>query len=333
MKTTILALVAFLLSVVSAAAQQKYMLPIGSNVNNRPAEVSIIISSLDTWARMEDSFSFLPSMGRLEDVVKKRAALLAGRYVVPHGFEQQGEFALNVQVTPGPSSQSIFRFQQSDNGWVVPSKVLDVKLNYGAAVVWYLKGITAITMRVTDASGTTNFSSQDGSGYETPCGLGVTRELLAEGQALVEREYALPEFQKERGITAGSVTLWQNERYASFDLLDGHFLGASASPPDFLESLRAPEMQQSQSQAPVLVANTPRIAKITRILGNATEIVVEGEAGETIAVEFSKKLDGEWTAVSTPLVLTSAGRRIFTHTTDALSCFYRLRSADSSSPQ
>lgn len=331
MKIKLLALCA-LLSVVSATAQQKYLLPIGSNVNNRPAKVSIIISSLDTWARAEDAFDFQPSMGNLEDVVRNRAEKLLADYQIPANFEH-GEFALNITASTGPFNQIIFRFKQSDGRWTIPPDVLDTKLEYGTAVVWLVSGVTASTMQVVDASGTRTFSSADGSGYDdSPCFLGASRAGFQSGVAGVQVEYALPEFQRERGITAGSVTLWQNERYASFDLLDGHFLGVSASPPDFLESLRVPEVQSVQSQAPVLVVSGPRISRISRS-GNTTEITVSADSNSVAYLEFAEALSGNWNAVPaypTPLSLKS-GSTQFTHTTDAPMSFYRLRF--SSSPQ
>src|SRR3989344_5361173 len=312
-----IAVFAALLSVASAMAQQ-YLLPIGSNVNNRQSEVSIVISALDTWARLEDTFSFYPYMGDFEDVIKNRVKVLAERYVPPLGFEQ-GEFALNVQATPGPYSQNIFRLQQSDGKWAVPPEVLDVKLQYGE-VTLRLTGVTRVELRVRGNGREERFSS-DGSSPGSTCFIQTVDRELGQGLVILAKEYVNPQY-REAWITEGEVILWENERLAMFNILDGIFFSASANTPKLLESLKAPDIPQ----APVLVVNTPRISKIARI-GNTTEITVSVEATSVANIEFSESIGGIWNAIpayQVPLQLQTGSNK-FTHSTEALTSFYRVR--------
>lgn len=330
MKIRLLALCA-LLSVATAFAQQKYMLPIGSNVNNRSAKVGMTVGPVDAWEKnVWDVFSYEPSMGVLETVIKSRFRALIDKLPVV-GFET-GVYGVDIRVDPGPfQPQTTFTFQQSGNRWIVPPEVLEVKLQYGLGTGWRFQGITDVKMRLfKNGEMIKYYSTKEGVGPDSPCEIGATQEVLAYGYASVRGQYSFP-WLKENWWDTGEVTIEAYDGWATFfnangSPRDGELIAVSEPPPVFLASLRAPDT----SQAPVLVANTPRIAKITRILGNATEIVVEGEAGGTVAVEFSEKLSGEWTIVNAPLVLTSTGRRVFTHTTDAPVSFYRLRLADSS---
>ncbi len=321
MKTKIAVALATLLSVVSATAQQRYLLPIGSNVNNRAAKVAVVVGPVDAWEkRVEDVFSYQPSMGEFERVVGSRLQTLVNN--VPTVGLETSPYELTITTDTGPFVVKTFSLEQ--NG-TIPHEVLDVKLQYGTAIAWWLSGVTAISMQITDSAGTTVFSTKDGTGYDAPCFLGASRNAFQRGVAAVQVEYALPEFQRERGITAGSVTLWQNERYVSFNLLDGHFIESSAEMPDFMESLRASEMPL-QSQAPVLMLSVPRIAKIARV-GNTTEIVVSAEGNSVATLEFAESIGGIWNAVPAypvPLSL-KAGSTQFTHTIETPSCFYRLR--------
>ncbi|OHA19695.1 MAG: hypothetical protein A3C08_00480 [Candidatus Taylorbacteria bacterium RIFCSPHIGHO2_02_FULL_47_18] len=320
-----IAVFAALLSVASAMAQQ-YLLPIGSNVNNRQSEVSIVISALDTWARLEDTFSFYPYMGDFEDVIKNRVKVLAERYVPPLGFEQ-GEFALNVQATPGPYSQNIFRLQQSDGKWAVPPEVLDVKLQYGE-VTLNLTGVTKVELRVRGNGREERFSS-DGSSPGSACFIQTVDRELGQGLVILAKEYVNPQY-REEWITEGEVVLWENGLFAEFNIIDGFFSSASANLPKLLESIRAPETQSQQSQSPVLVVSSPKIARITRI-GSITEITVSVEATSVANIEFSGTLNGNWYSIPKylqPLNLQTGSTK-FTHTTEAPASFYRVRLAES----
>ena len=320
-----IAVFAALLSVASAMAQQ-YLLPIGSNVNNRQSEVSIVISALDTWARLEDTFSFYPYMGDFEDVIKNRVKVLAERYVPPLCFEQ-GEFALNVQATPGPYSQNIFRLQQSDGKWAVPPEVLDVKLQYGE-VTLNLTGVTKVELRVRGNGREERFSS-DGSSPGSACFIQTVDRELGQVLVILAKEYVNPQY-REEWITEGEVVLWENGLFAEFNIIDGFFSSASANLPKLLESIRAPETQSQQSQSPVLVVSSPKIARITRI-GSITEITVSVEATSVANIEFSGTLNGNWYSIPKylqPLNLQTGSTK-FTHTTEAPASFYRVRLAES----
>jgi hypothetical protein len=299
-------------------AEQKYLLPIGSNVNNRPAEVSVIISSLDTWARLEDKFTFQPP-SRLEDVIRYRTEKLFENYQVPKGFER-GEFALNVQVTPGPFSQSIFHFQKNDSKWTVPTEVLKVKLDYGAGIGWVIPGIRLIELDVEDSTGVHHFSSDNVDGYDSACFFGVQNEALKQSAAVVLKEYAVPEFQAAIGLKWGRITFRAQDGYGTFNVLDGLLVDVSTPPPAFMDSLRAPEMSP--------VTSGPKISRIFR-KGNTTEITVSAEAGSKAYLEFAEVLSGAWNAVpaySVPLSLQT-GQNTFAHTTESPATFYRLRIA------
>lgn len=306
-------------ALAGTVSAQEYLLPIGKNVDRRETVVSIWLKSYEVSAL--DTFAYKPEMGVLQEVIESRLLKLANSF-----FPPVPEAYLNITFSKGPwfyESQE-FSMQKSGDHWVIPPKVLEVKLKYGTAIAWWVPGVTASTMQVVDALGTRTFSSADGSGYDdSPCFLGASRAGFQNGAAGVQVEYALPEFQKERGITAGSVTLWQNERYVSFDLLDGHFLGASASPPDFLEFLRAPEMPQ----------RSPKISRIARV-GHTTELTVSAVSNISAHLEFAEQLGGSWYSIPKylqPLSLQTGSSK-FTHTTDAPASFYRLR-VSSSSPQ
>ncbi|TSC73231.1 MAG: hypothetical protein G01um101470_212 [Parcubacteria group bacterium Gr01-1014_70] len=332
MKTKLWVLCTFL-SVVSASAQQKYLLPIGSNVNNRPAKVVMVVGPVDAWEkRAEDIFSYQPSMGEFEKMIKTRFQALVNKLHTA-GLEKSS-YEMTITTDSGPFVVKSFFLEQSDGQWVAPTEVLDVQLKYGVAVSWKLQGVTSVRLRLYKNSELVKlWDTQDRNSGDSPCDIGSANSALAMGWASVSSEYGLPEL-KADWWDSGDVTLNSFDGFATFSVLDGAFLESSTPPPAFLESLRAPEMQSAQSQTPVLVMSSPKIARITRN-GNTTEITVSAESSISANIEFSETLNGTWYSIPKylqPLSLQTGSNK-FTHTTEAPSCFYRVRLADSSSPR
>jgi len=311
-KIKIAVLTAFL-SVASATAQQ-YMLPIGSNVNSRPTHVNIGFGNGESGIALNDEFDYLPSMGLLEEVIRTRTRALVSEFTPSIGFEN-ARYSLRVTTDTGPYLSLKFYLQDG----VIPPEVLDVKLKYGE-VTLPLTGVTRVELRVRGNGREERFSS-DGSSPGSTCFIQTVDRELGQGLVILAKEYVNPQY-REAWITEGEVILWENERLAMFNILDGIFFSASANTPKLLESLKAPDIPQ----APVLVVNTPRISKIARI-GNTTEITVSVEATSVANIEFSESIGGIWNAIpayQVPLQLQTGSNK-FTHSTEALTSFYRVR--------
>ncbi|TSC58661.1 MAG: hypothetical protein Greene041679_67 [Parcubacteria group bacterium Greene0416_79] len=110
----------------------------------------------------------------------------------------------------------------------------------------------------------------------------------------------------------GEVTLWEGDRFAVFNLLNGRFLKSSAPPPAFLESLKMPML-------------SPGITGITRT-GDSTKLTVEGVPNSSVLVEWTEQLGKPWK----PLTLDVEGRAAASHQTPAPSGFYQARPAPAS---
>lgn len=314
MKVKLLALCAFL-SVATVFAQQKYMLPIGSNVNSRPMTVNIGLGNSDTGWAINDLLNYTPAMGDFEKVVQYRVSVLASQFDPPVGSERD-PYVLQIIAEPGPYTVVRFRLDQSG---AIPPEVLEVKLQYGE-VTLKLDGVTKVELRVRGNGREERFSS-DGSSQGSVCFIQTVDRELGRGLVILAKEYVNPQY-RASWITEGEVILWENERFAEFNILDGKYSSASAKAPDFMESIRAPEMSAQ-----------PRIASIKRS-GNTTELTVSADHSISISIEFSETLGGSWYSVPKylqPLSLQT-GSTTFTHTTDAPASFYRLR-VNSSSPQ
>ena len=319
-KIKIAVLTAFL-SVASATAQQ-YMLPIGSNVNSRPTHVNIGFGNGESGIALNDEFDYLPSMGLLEEVIRTRTRALVSEFTPSIGFEN-ARYSLRVTTDTGPYLSLKFYLQDG----VIPPEVLDVKLKYGE-VTLPLTGVTRVELRVRGNGREERFSS-DGSSPGSACFIQTVDRELGQGLVILAKEYVNPQY-REEWITEGEVVLWENGLFAEFNIIDGFFSSASANLPKLLESIRAPETQSQQSQSPVLVVSSPKIARITRI-GSITEITVSVEATSVANIEFSGTLNGNWYSIPKylqPLNLQTGSTK-FTHTTEAPASFYRVRLAES----
>jgi hypothetical protein len=297
---------------------EKYLLPIGSNVNNHTAKVDMFVGG--SWNSA--SFSYTPAMGNLQTLVTSRLQELADSFTPISGLERE-EYGISVWVNPGPNATVWFVPQFAEGKWIVPPEVLNVKLNYGAGIGWVIDGVRLIELDVEDATGVHHFSSDDINGYSTACFFGVQNNALKQNAAVVLKEYAVPEFQVEIGLKWGKLTLWTDDGYGVFNVLDGSSIDISSPAP------RGFEQYKAQHTTPVLVVGGPKITRVARV-GNLTEITISGDAGTTAFVEFAESVGGKWNAIPSypsPLKL-QANTTTISHATEASACFYRARIAE-----
>ncbi len=240
MKKSFSVFVFVLLSVIGVYGQQIDVtagLPIGSNVDNHPAQVAIGIGNWDTGWGVDGSFQYEPAMGDFKTVIKERLYTLVANFNPQVGSEQD-QFVFGMVANPGPYAVLGFKLQQSGSGWVVPPEVLEVKLNYGGSIGWYIDGVAIVEMEIVTPNGVEHFSSEYGGAGASPCYIGALQNSLKEGATVLLSSYVVPSLQKESGVLPGStLTLREKDqyRYATINLLDGAVLDYSSPPPAFLK--------------------------------------------------------------------------------------------------
>lgn len=301
------ALIGLIVSLTLSAGQ--YMLPIGSNVNNRPARVQLDLGGYGVWAR--DDFAYTPAMGNLETVIRNRLWKLAEGFVPASGYEDCG---VSVHVTPGPFGGSYFQLQKLGTRWVVPTEALEVDLVYGSVSI-LAQGITGVEVEVRGGGRTEKFSTIARTGG-TACEIDTT---LGDTFVVIHRRFAVPKY-RESWWTEGEVTLYAGELWARFSILDGSLLETSQEPPAFLSQLVAPP-------AP------PRITSIRRD-GEYTVITVSVADGTKVILGFSEDFKS-WVKVDPPTVTrASAGSQVLAHrpSADASYGFYRVLAVEPVGP-
>lgn len=312
----------------TVSAQESYMFPIGSNVNSRVAKVGLAIGPLYTSRGVVgDEFDYSPTMGDLETVIENRLKTLAEKFRPLPGLEQE-QYLIGGVVEPGPNFDALFKLRQSGDRWVIPAEVLEVKLEYGSGVGWDITGARDLRMRLFK-SGQQIASFDTAKPYATygftlnPCFIPVLDSALQSNWAFVDSKYAVPALW-DGTWDYGELDIVSVDGEVTVNLLNGLSIKYSQPPPAFLESFRVP------TQAPVFTVNAPRISRIARV-GNTTEITVFAEGSTSVFLEFSPDITGKWSAVPAypvPLQLQT-GQNIYTHTTDALTSFYRVRTESS----
>ena len=228
------------LSVVGVYGQQidvSVGLPIGVNVGNHSSQVALGIGNWDTGLGVDGSFQYEPSMGNFEGVIKERLNTLVASFNPPTGSEYD-EYVLGIVANPGPYTSTHFYLHQSGSRWIVPPEVLDVKLDYGGSVGWYIDGVAVVEMDIVTSSGIQHFSSENGGAGASPCFIGALQQSLKDGATVLESRYVVPSLQKENGVLPGSILTLRAEnryQYVTINLLDGSVIDYSSPPPAFLK--------------------------------------------------------------------------------------------------
>lgn len=341
MKIKLLALCAFL-SVVSASAQQKFSsLPIGANLDGYISSIQILVAGdgLDFSAWQSYPYNCKHD-GKLEAfaVQKLRDYTASIKFVngTTYGWEihavtdgiggllpsYNGKAASAVIASAPPTGEPQEFHPTLRNGkWEVPEDIFGkVKFGWGIAVPFHIQTLWNLRITLYDNQGrVSRFSAQERvADNDNPCELPSVLGGLSVNDAYIPREVALA---NNAWWTRAEIELLtiNNEQSVTFLVNrttdDGKAIRWSNPPPSFF------------------VPPMPKIARIARV-GNTTEITVSAEETSVAYLEFAKTLSGNWNALpayQVPLTLQT-GSSTFTHTTDALSCFYRLR-VISSSPQ
>ncbi|TSC58659.1 MAG: hypothetical protein Greene041679_65 [Parcubacteria group bacterium Greene0416_79] len=305
-----------ILTLAGTVFAQEFLLPIGENVDRREMEVSIGLGNDDTGEYLSELVSYVPAMGSLEQVIEAKLASFATN---PPAGTGQDTYSIQIIANPGPYAKVYFSLQRSNGRWVIPEEVLDIELEYGEVTVT-LTGITKVEIEVRGEGQTERFSS-DGSGVGSPCYLQAIDRDLKIGEVRLAREYVNPKY-RPSWITEGEVILWEEDRKAVFNILNGYLIEASDPKPVFLASL-------------VALPLPPRITAIKRE-GNITTLTVEsvGSIGTTLVL-WKEKMGDDWQVISyasSPLRLNASGIGTLLHETEAPTGFYRIvRSEDAQS--
>lgn len=318
MKTNLLApIVLALFAFARALFAQDYMLPIGSNLDNHTNEVYIQFSGGPNLAR--DRFLYEPAMGEYLSVIRDRARALSKGFKPVQGYEDEDGYFFSVTSSVGPYLSTTFKFQKVGDSYVVPDSVLDFQLDYGKNTAWFVPGVNAVDMDVETSGGQRHFSSRDGTSGSTPCFISTQSGFFGVGWVLMENTYTIPKLQTETGVLTGStVTLWQDARYVTFNMLDGSFVGSSDDLPDFMPYLLRPTVQ-------------PKVTGL-RLRDGLAEISVNTGTAKYFLVEYSTDFSGEsWELVAFSYVSGTNGQKVFHYPPpEAKSGFYRVRIPDPS---
>ena len=212
-------------------------LPIGSNVDNRPAQVGIGLVSDSFGSVAQAHFQYNPSDGSLETVINARVKDIAAQFTPPPGFETD-LYGLFGNAEFAYFNSGFFKLQQSGSRWIIPPEVLEVKLDYGGSIGWYIDGVAVVEMEIVTPDGVEHFSSEYGGAGTSACYIGALQNSLKEGATVLLSSYVLPSLQKENGVLPESTLILREKeryRYATFSLLDGSVLDYSSPPPAFLK--------------------------------------------------------------------------------------------------
>ncbi|GEM_PF-5077806 len=331
-----LALITALLALAETVSAQEPFLPIGENINSHIKTIEVGLFVIDDGApySYDGSYdhtvnwvtiSYTPSMGTPKAVTEAQIAEWASNFTPPKGKEK-AEYEVTVDTYTEPWARfnnrpalvstaipSPFHLVQDAKGkWKLPDSALKVSLTYGYSFIsYYLPWVTEIEAVLRNNIQEKRYSSRNGVPESSGC------KLADDKSGIIYLSWRYASDEPDRGWwTSGELILHGvNDTWVSVNVLNGIKIAESNPPPYPIEKA-----------TPL----TSHIAKLTRI-GNVTEIVVEGKTGDTVTVEFAEKI-GEWeTVTSTPLTISSAGRKIFTHTSSSSNGFYRLRS-DSAAP-
>ncbi|TSC83586.1 MAG: hypothetical protein G01um101417_496 [Parcubacteria group bacterium Gr01-1014_17] len=336
MKKLFVGLVVLALSVWTlGAVEQKFSsLPIGANLDGYINGIEILVVGDGLNASAWQSYPYSRNRdGKLETFASQKLRDYTASIKLANGTTAYG-WAINARTDGvggllptynGKAASAVIAsaplIDESDefhltlrNGkWEVPEEVFGkVKFQFGWGLWYYIPGVTGLEINLYAGSRISRFSTIERvSEADNPCELpAILLELPNDVMIPNEIALAKPSWWERAEITlytkAESVTFLVNRTEQ-----DGKAIRWSNPPPSFFVP-----------PAP----SKPKIASLKRVR-NTTEITISAEATSVANLEFSETLNGSWYSIPKypqPLSLQTGSSK-FTHTTEALSCFYRVR--------